>query len=377
MILAVNGDRAAAQRTGVGRTIEYLLKAWSGTELPFDEVRVVSPEPIDDLPPDPRFRSQVAPARGPGILWQIRRLERMAKPADVLFSFYTLPPNHRGRSVVANCGIYEGEHAIPGWRSRLHSRHFAHSAHAADVVIAVADSTKRDLEHFYGVPPEKVEVIWPGVDERFRPGQNGDRDEVEAAVEDVLGEQAPYFLLVGKLSRRRCVPELLQAFKSVSAERPELRFVLVGPEAPGDPLGDQLRRFEVERSVLHVPYLDQERLALLYRGARAFLMPTVREGFSLPILEAMGSGCPVLAMKGAVVGALEFVDAHVEGGAAAAVLLADDPSPESLARALARLADDDELCAELRAAGLRCAAAFPSWDEHAGSVMDVLERVAS
>jgi glycosyltransferase involved in cell wall biosynthesis len=377
VILAVNGDRAVGPRTGVGRNIEYLVKAWAGQPLPFDEVRIASPAPIPDLPQDPRFSPDVAAARGPGLVWQMRHLRRVASSADVLFSFYSTPPNHRGRSVVANLGIYEGEHSIDGWRARLYSRHFAHSARTADAVIANANATKRDLEHFYGVKPDRIVVVWPGADERFRPALNGEHAEVAATVEELLGERAPYFLFVGKLSRRRCVPELLEAFRGVVAHRPDFRFLLVGPDSPEGPLEDHVNRLGLGESVRHIQHLDQDRLAVLYRGARAFLMPAVREGFSHPVLEAMGSGCPVLALRDAVVGVLEFIDENVEGGAAGSVLLADDPSPASLQRALERLADDDDLCAELSDAGIRSAAAFPTWEEHAHSVMDVLERVAS
>jgi glycosyltransferase involved in cell wall biosynthesis len=91
----------------------------------------------------------------------------------------------------------------------------------------------------------------------------------------------------------------------------------------------------------------------------------------------MGSGCPVLALRGAIVGALEFVDKNVEGGSETAVLYADDASAEAFRAALKRLAIDDELCAELGGGGLRCAAQFPSWDEHAADVMDVLGEVAA
>ena len=373
----MNGDRAAEARTGVGRNIEYLINAWAHQPLPFDQVRIVSPAPIEDLPEDPRFQPQVAPARGPGLLWQMRELRRAAKSADVLFSFYASPPNFRGRSVVANLGIYEGEYSIGGWRARMHSRHFAHSARHADAVIANATATKRDLQAFYGVDPATIEVVWPGRDDRFRPARPGEQDQMDDFVESVFGEPAAYFLFVGKLSRRRCVPELLEAFAAVVRERPELRFLFVGPDSAELPVQSLVERLGLERSVHHVPHLEQEELALLYRGARAFLMPTIREGFSHPILEAMSSGCPVMALEDAVVGALEFIDENVEGGAAAAVLLAENATADGLRRAMERLADDDVLCAELGAAGLRCAAAFPTWAQHARSVMGVLERVAT
>jgi glycosyltransferase involved in cell wall biosynthesis len=376
MILAVNADRAVGARTGVGRNLEYLFRAWSHQPSSFERIRVVSPGAIEDLPRDPRFQPEVVRSRGPGLWWQSAHLRRKASDADVLFGFYSLPPMHRGRTVIANLGVYEGAYAIPGWRSRMHSRHFAHSARSADAVIVNAPSTARDLVDFYRVSPEKMTVIWPGADPRFRPMGDQDVAPVSRAVEAALGERAPYFLFVGKLSRRRLVPEILRGFKSVLADHPSYRLVLAGPSAPELPLAEELRRLGLADAVRHAEHLDQDTLALLYRGAHGFLMPTTREGFSHPILEAMGSGCPVIALKGAVVGALEFVDAHVEGGSETAVLFAEEPTPDALAAAMRRLAEDGDLRARLGAGGVRCAAAFPTWDEHAGDVMRVLEGVA-
>jgi glycosyltransferase involved in cell wall biosynthesis len=375
VILAVNADRAVGPRTGVGRNLEYLLHAWARQDIPFETVRVVSPGIVEDLPEDHRFDPLVAGGRRNGLWWQTAHLRRKASGADVLFSFYTLPPGYRGRTVVANLGVYEGRHAIPGWRAQLHSRHFAYSARVADLVIVNAPSTAADLVEFYGVDPGKISVVWPGADERFRPAVPEDEDAIGEAVEALLGERMPYFLFVGKLSARRHVPQLLEAFRSVIAENPRFRMILAGPSGPG--LDDELHRLGLTHSVRHVQHLDQDTLALLYRGARAFLMPTARDGFSHPILEAMGSGCPVLALRGAIVGALEFVDENVEGGSQAAVLYADDASVEAFRFALQRLAVDDELCAELGSGGLRCAAQFPSWDEHAADVMDILGEVAA
>lgn len=377
MILAVNADRAVGSRTGVGRNLEYLLQAWSRQPSPFTKIRVVSPGTIGDLPADPRFDPEVVPSRGPGLWWQAAHLRRKASNADVLFGFYALPPWHRGRTVVANLGVYEGPYAIPGWRARMHSHHFAHSARSADAVIVNAPSTGRDLVDFYRVKPENITLVWPGADQRFRPMSEQDAEPVRHAVEGAFGEPAPYFLFVGKLSRRRLVPEILRGFKSVLADQPGYRLLLAGPSAPELALPEELRRLELTGAVRHVEHLDQDTLALLYRGARGFLMPTTREGFSHPILEAMGSGCPVIALRDAVVGVLEFVDANVDGGSETAVLLAEEPTAEAMAAAMRRLAEDDELCARLGAGGVRCAARFPTWDEHARDVMGVLGEAAS
>jgi glycosyltransferase involved in cell wall biosynthesis len=362
--LAIDASRLAGPRTGVGRHIEYLVDSWARTDLPFDEVRLYAHAPIDDLPRSPRFQFELLQADSAGVGWQLVQLRRRANDADVLFSAYTVPPGVRTRCVVLNPGILEGRFAVPGLRARLRSRHFAWSSRKADLVIAISETTKGDLVESYGVDPRRVRVERAGLARTFRTGRPADA-EVSKAVERTLGLVAPYFLFVGKISARRHVSELVEAFRTVAGERPDLHLVLVGPNTgripPGDLAGDRL---------VHVPFLEAEELALLYRGAVGFVMPAEREGFPHTIAEAMASGCPVVVLRDAELGILDSMPRHE------LVLDADDPRPPSLAVALRRLLDDDALRTRLVEAGRRYADTFPSWDEHAARVMAILAEVA-
>lgn len=369
MILGVDAYRAAGERCGVGRYLEYLLHAWAGGDLPFSQVHVFSPEPLEAPPVDERFTFEPLTGGSKGIMWQERRLRPRLRDVDVLFAPYTTPPSYRGPAVVSNLGIYEGAHAetFPGWRSRARSWHFGHSARRARAVIANSASTKTDVCRYYGVPDERVSVVWPGVDPRFRPEREEEHELARATAERHLGTSAPYFLFVGKLSLRRNVPALLEAFAAVRADRPELQLLLVGPNPGIVDLDAEVARLGLGDSVQHVDHLDQDELALLYRGAHAFVLPTAHEGFSFTILEALASGAPVIT--------LDHVPLH-EGGLADATLTVPDAQAETLAGALARLADDEELRADLRRRGPLQAAAF-SWDENAARTMDVLADVAA
>jgi glycosyltransferase involved in cell wall biosynthesis len=295
---------------------------------------------------------------------------------DVLFAPNVLPPGHRGRAVVLNLGIYEGAHAIPGSRARLRSRHLAYSARRADAVIAISSTTREDLVEFYGIPRQKISVVWPGLDPRFRPGEPGDSPAVAGAVERALGEVAPYFLSVGRASRRRNVPALLAAVARLREAGKEARLLLVGP-GTGQYLRDgAVKQLGIDDAVSQLDFLELDELALLYRAATALVMPTPREGFSVPILEAMASGCPVITVAGARLGVLDYL-AEAVGDYSGAVLAAADERPTALAAAMGRLLENPGLGESLRETGLGCAAAFPSWEEHATGVLDVLARVAA
>ena len=271
--------------------------------------------------------------------------------------------------MVSNLGIYEGEHGIGGWRARARSLHFAYSAWRADAVIANSESTKADLWSHYRVPRRKVRVVWPG----FDPPSDGDGEPtaavVEAAVARVLGEVAPFFIFVGKLSARRNAPALVQAFAGVIADRPEARLLIVGADTTEVPIAAAIEQFGMTGAVRHVTeHLDHETLSLLYRGATAFVLPTEHEGFSDTIPRALASGCAVLTVEHAALG---------EAGLREGVHSLRDARPGTLAPVLARLLNDDDFRRELEQRAGECARTLPTTDDHARAVLDVIRGVAA
>ena len=121
----------------------------------------------------------------------------------------------------------------------------------------------------------------------------------------------------------------------------------------------------VARFVRYVPFLSHAELIPLYGAAEAFVLPTIHEGFSFTILEALACGCPVVT----------FPHAALEGGVERAVYLAAQPDVAALAAALGGVAANANLRAELRDRGLACAARF-SWRRNAEETLRLLEEVA-
>ncbi|MGA8219357.1 MAG: glycosyltransferase [Solirubrobacterales bacterium] len=375
MILGVDASRASGQRFGVGRAIEHILDSWARQDLPFDQVRLFSPSPLESVPANGRFVQEVSHSAAPPLWWQTTSLRAKARQVDAFFAPYTLPPWFQGRAVVFNLGIYEGPHAIPGWRARARSRHMAYSARRADLVLANCPTTKADLVSFFGVDPLKIRVLPEGRDPWFRPGQPGEEDLLRRTVTEVLGVDAPYMMFVGKPSLRRHIPELIEGF-SLAAPSNELRLLLVGPRTPEVDADHLAARLGVADRVHHVPYIEHDALRLLYRGARAYGMLSEKDGFPTTLLEALGSGCPTLTLRGASLGALEYLNGPRDWASGGPVLEASDVRPASLAKAIERLAMDDDLCAELGRRAQQYAATLPTWDEIAARIMESLAEVA-
>lgn len=358
MVLGVDISRLHGPRTGVGRYLERILATWAEQPLPFDELRLFSREVVADVPTDRRFRLEVLPARAHGIWWQTLHLAPAARRVDLFFAPYTLPPRLRPRSVVANLGILDGPNMVRGLRARARHLHAAESARRADIVITHSEPTRRDLERYYHVEPKALHVVNLGVDGRFRPPRADELESLDDQVERIAGVRKPYLLFVGKISARRYLPVLLDTFAELRRERPDLTLLVVGPNPDEVPVGGE--------AVRHFAYLDQERLATLYRAAAAFVLPTVQEGFSMTILEALASGCPVVTVEHA---ALD------EGGVRHAVVCVASPAPEELREAVVRVLDDPSLRATLRERGFAVAGAF-DWHKTARETMAILAEAA-
>lgn len=172
MQLAVIARRLCGPLTGVGRYLEYLLYYWSRTETPFRRILVYTPsEPnLDPGTLAGPVELRVIASALPPLVWENLVLPARMEKAGVTFGPYTLPWRPAGIAVVSNLGIYESRPEDFSWWQRARTTpFFRHSAHRARLVIANSDSTRRDLVKFYGVDDSKIRVIFPGVDEAFRP----------------------------------------------------------------------------------------------------------------------------------------------------------------------------------------------------------------
>lgn len=223
-----------------------------------------------------------------------------------------------------------------------------------DWVITTSEASKRDLVELGGVEPERVFVIPLAADPRvFHPNQDATRIE---RVRDRLGIDAgaPYLLAINAHEGRKNMDAAIRAFSSAVTQggASDLTFVIAGPASAQTGIQDALTDASRRRArVIPAGYVTDEDLAALYRGALAFVYPSLYEGFGLPPLEAMQCGTPVIA--GRVTSLPEVV-----GDAGILVDLSD---PDALGAAMLRLPRDAALRERLSALSIQRAAAF-SWD---------------
>jgi len=237
-------------------------------------------------------------------------------------------------------------------------------ARRADAVIAVSETTKRDVVERLRLPEERVTVVPEAVDSEFDPPT---ADDGRALARARYGVPARYVLYVGQFDPRKNMRGLLHAFGAAADRDRDLRLVIVGELGK---LSSHLREaLESERAprdrVVLTGFVDEPTLAALYAGAECLLHAAFLEGFGLTALEALAAGTPVVGYAGGAV-------AEVVGDAG---LLVPSGEEDALANALVRFLDDDAVRSALRARARPRSRAF-SWDGAASETLAVYRKVA-
>jgi glycosyltransferase involved in cell wall biosynthesis len=365
-----NALRLDRQRFGIGRYIEYTLRNMDPLLEPDERVVVYVREPFDknSIGLSDAFEVRSIPSRLDGVWWENFALARHWREVDVLFNpSYTVPLTWRGPQVVATHSVNEilpGAH--PWWYHLTYRPRNKISARKADAVIVPTETAKHDVERFYGIPAERIDIVPEGVDDSFVRVE--DPEALRAVRERYLGEDVPYILFVGKFSLRRNIPALVSAFAQVKhQEGIPHKLLLYGKNVHNLPIDQQAADLGVGDSVVQIneKLSDHRAILPIYSGADLFVHPTAYEGFSLTIVEALACGAPVITVgRGAV--------AEIVGEAAITV---DDPTPDQLAAAMRKVLGDPTLKASLREKGLERSKLW-RFSETARGNLEVLRRVA-
>lgn len=208
---------------------------------------------------------------------------------------------------------------------------FRKACQDADRIVAVSEFTKHDIIHYYGIAPEKIDVVYQGCDRAFAtPISNDKLDEVRCK----YNLPSVYVLYVGSIEERKNVGLLIEALKGEAEQGRPFHIVMVGKSTA---------YCERQKSIVakyglqpychffhNIPYAD---LPSFYRLASAFVYPSRIEGFGIPMLEAITSGVPAIGCSGSCL--------EEAGGQGSLYVDPDDAS--ALGDAVARVLTDNNL----------------------------------
>ncbi len=306
--------------------------------------------------PWPRLWTQV------GLAW-----ECFWRPPDVLFvPAHTLPiirrPNLKTVVTIHDLGAeyLPGYHKFP---NKIYlNKTTEYVVKHATRLIAVSCSTKKDLVEKLGADAESISVIYEGYNKNlFKPIKN----DVLNNTLDTYDIKRPYFLFVGTIQPRKNLVRLIEALNILIFQYPNISLVLVGKRGwLVEDIYQAPKRLGIELNVRFLDYVPDKDLPAFYSSAQALVLPSLYEGFGLPILEAMACGCPVITSN----------TSSLPEVAGKAAILVNTTKVEEISKAMSDLLQNRDRRKRLIQQGFLQVKKF-SWEKCARETLKVFEKV--
>lgn len=294
-------------------------------------------------------------------------IERVAPGTDIVHSVeldYPVATRRPWIVTVHDVGPLTHPQFFSRSKPWLRRRALQQAVARADAIVCVSWATADAVRELAQEPiGDRLRVVHEGVaGEFFQPPSR-----TAPGPSDALGlNGAPYFLWTGSLNPRKNLRNVVRAFDLVAQRLPHHLVLAGGLGWDHQAVLSTISATSTSvRERIHRPgYVSDASLRTLYRGATAFLYVSLLEGFGLPILEAMASGCPVVTSD---VSSMPEI-------AGAAALLVDPQQPEQIADAMLRLAGDEHLHHDLRMRGMERAAQF-TWQRCARQMAQIYREL--
>jgi glycosyltransferase involved in cell wall biosynthesis len=290
------------------------------------------------------------------------KIDKLIGGANILFA-----PNINFLSVSKDCHLIATFHDLSFERfphffplkTRLWHKYFVNPrkiSRIAKKIIAVSESTRKDLEEIYQVKKEDIQVIPHGISQDFKIIDENNPKLGEVKKNYQLPQKFIFFL--GNIEPRKNISSIITAYKNIISENPkmsEYKLVLAGNISPL--CGDLIKKNNIKTC----GYIEREDRPYVYNLASLFVYPSFFEGFGLPILEAMACGTPVIASNNSSL-------PEVTGNS---VLLIDPDRPAEIAQAIKNVLIDEKLYKKFKERGIAQAKKF-SWKKCAEETLTVI-----
>lgn len=373
MIIGIDGNEAnVAKRVGISEYAFQLLVQFANLTRKTENVKFViylKDEPLAHLPKSSEnWEYRVLK---PGKLWTQWRLPldlfwHRPRP-DVFFSMTHYAPRFSPvPTVVAVMDVAYEQFPELFNKSDLYQlkNWTAYSVKQAEKVVTISNSSKDDIIKSYRTLPEKVVAIYPGIKEvpSLEPHVFG-MNQLQAKY--TIADN--YVLFVGTLQPRKNIARLIEAFAKVKVGKKALQLVIIGRKGwQYEEILTAPKKFGVADRVKFLEGVNDEELSIFYKHALCYVLPSLYEGFGLPVVEAMQRGCPVITSN---------ISSLPEAGGDAA-LYVDPTNPDDIAEKISLLVNDKKLREDMIEKGRQQIKKF-SWEKAAKETMAVLIEVGS
>ena len=367
MKIGLDGNEANIEyRVGSGKYVYELIKQFSQNKKYEFEV-FLKQNPLSDFPKESKnFKYKVF---GPKFLWTQFALPMhliFGKRPDLFFSMSHYGPRFSPAAYVITIFDLSYLHYPELFRKNdLYqlTNWTKHSIKGAKHIFAISKSTKGDIIKNYGVDPSKITVTYIGYDKNLFKPQPKEKIQKVKKKYKVSGD---YIIFVGTLQPRKNIEGLLKAFSNLKSDIGNLKLVIVGCKGwLYDSIFEKVKSLRLEAKVIFTGYVTDSDLPALISGAKAYVLPSLWEGFGIPVIEAQACGVPVVVSN---ISSLPEILA--DSG-----ILVDPQKTDSIAEGIKK-ALNEKMRTDLVKKGFENIKRF-SWEKCAKETLQVLEKVAT
>lgn len=235
----------------------------------------------------------------------------------------------------------------------------------AKTVLTVSEFTKKEIIDIYGDKVKNVKVVYNGYNDSIYK-KIDDKEKIQKVL-DKCGINGPYIFYVGRIEKKKNIPELVEAFAMMLEKEKDIKhkLVLVGNASFGfDDVMQIAEDYRLENKLIIPGWVDEVDMPYLFNGSDAFVFPSKYEGFGIPLLQSMACGIPVAASWAASIPEITK----------RAALLFNPNSVEDMRDALTRIIKDEDLRKELVVLGNERVKNF-SWRKTAKEIHEILKTI--
>jgi len=368
MKIAIDATRAVIEKAGIGRGTKELVKNLIKADKKNQYLLLFSyfrkdPAKVREIQAFQAPKVKIKTYKIPGSFkeaiwgWQAPWFDRLLEGADIFLapSFFEVNLGAKTPQIVLVHDLttilfpkQRGEEISQRLSKRLEK-----ACKLATKIIAISESTKRDLIRLLKIPAEKIEVIY------WAPTKVKEMGQLPKGL-----KTKSYILFVGTIEPRKNLVGLFRAYGKLPPSLQQ-KYPLVVVGAQGWNTGETykvLRDEKLEDKVKFLGYVDDKTLAKLYQAAAVSIYPSLYEGFGLPIVEAMSYGTPVITSD----------TSSMPEAAGRAGVFVDPTNPKSIARALQRVLEGE---IKVLSSDLKAQAARFSWEKAARETLRLLESI--
>jgi glycosyltransferase involved in cell wall biosynthesis len=375
MKIAIDALPVKSLHHGMGTYIYNLTKHFLSFATGHEFVIYKKPEVFTDLEKDNKPQvhyHNLHKNRNQRILWEYTSLPGLLQKEqiDIFWGPSNFLPSRKVCKYVVtihDLSSFTYAHTYPWLRRQYYQYIIKQAVKRADLIITDSEFSRQDIINAFSVPEQAVKVIYCGIDDIFQSIELSDK---LLQIRSKYGLPNEFIFTLGVIEPKKNTDRLIQAYAGLIQKHHDLpKLVIGGSKKYGwknRKIFELVDRFKLKDSVIFTGFIEHVDLPVMYSIAKLFILPSLFEGFGLPVIEAMACGTPVITSN---------TSSLPEIAGDAAVLINPYDTAE-ISQAIIKVISDKTLQNEMRAKGLINAKRF-SWSASARELLSVFEQVGT